>query len=106
MNVKTLPAIVFFSKLFEEYKSRQDDIKRRKLNFLFREAYKNFYSQCYIQHSIRQIKSGKVDLPAFEYAKRDARVAAIEVVMNIAKNNRINQCYTARINEYKKLGLI
>ena len=45
-------------------------------------------------------------LPAFEYAKRDARVAAIEVVMNIAKNNRINQCYTARINEYKKLGLI
>ena len=105
-NVKTLQPIVFLSNIWEDYKRKQDDIKRRKLIFLYREAYKNFYSQCYIQHQIRIIKSGKVDLPAFEYAKRDARAAAIEVVMTVAKNNRINQCYTARINEYKKMGLI
>lgn len=104
MEIRTLPAIVFLSNLYENYKREQDDIKRHKLCFLYRQAYNNFYEQYLIQHTLRA--RFEIDLPPFLYAERDAREKAMEVVLQVAKNNRINQCYSARIKELRKIGLI
>jgi len=103
MKIKTLPAVVFLSNLYENYKQKQDDIKQRKLCFLYRQAYNNFYEQYLIKHTLRC--KLEIDLPPFLYAERDARAKAIEVVLQVAKDNRINQCYSARIKELRKIGL-
>lgn len=103
MEIKTLPAVVFLSNLYENYKSEQNEIKQMKLRFLYDQAYNNFYEQFLLQHSLRC--KFEIDLPPFLYAERDARAKAIEVVLQVAKNNRVNQCYSARIKELRKIGL-
>lgn len=100
-NVLQLPALVYLKKLYNNYKSKQDELRQRKISFLFNQAYQNFYEQYLIQHSLKDY----VDLPAFVYAKRDATEKAIEVMLNVIKNGRVNQCYRARVEELKKMGL-
>lgn len=103
MKIKTLPAVVFLSNLYENYKREQNEIKQMKLRFLYEQAYNNFYEQFLLRHTLRS--RFEIDLPSFLYAERDARAKAIEVVLQVAKNNRVNQCYSARIKELRKIGL-
>ena len=102
MEIRTLPTVVFLSNIYENYEREQDELKQRKLCFLYRQAYNNFYEQFLIQHTLRC--KFEIDLPPFLYAERDARAKAIEVVLQVAKNNKIDQCYSARIKELRKIG--
>lgn len=99
-KVLKFPAIVFIGNLWENYKREQDELASKKLNFLYQEAYKNFYEQFLIMHSFRI--GNDVDLHPSLYAKADAEVKAREVVLHVAENGRLNQCYRARVEELGK----
>lgn len=99
-----LPMFVFISKLWEEHKQKQDELTQFKMKFLENEAYRCFYEQYLILHTLRIGNS--VDFHPSYYAKKDARAKAQEVVLNVMKRGRINQCYRARVIELKQMGVL
>ena len=99
-----LPLFVFISKLWETHKQKQDELTQVKMKFLENEAFKCFYEQYLIMHTNRI--GNKLDLHPSYYAKRDAHAKAQEIVLNVLKRGRINQCYRARIIELKKMGVL
>lgn len=102
-NIIKLPAIVFINKLLEDYKRKQDELTKFKMKFLEHEAYKKFYDQLLTQYTLKL--QCTVDFHPSIYAKKEAEAMAKEVVLQVAKDGRINQCYRARIEQIKK-GLI
>ncbi len=103
MKVLNFPLQKFIHNVFDEVKRKQDEITRKKTTFLYREAYKYFLDLYLTKKSIEQ----KVDFPAFAYLAGaatcdEAKILAEQAVLNIIKNNRINQCYTKRIKELRK----
>lgn len=103
-KVVKMPLHRFFHQVFEEIKKKQDDIKRRKTEFLYQEAYRYFLDLYLMKIAKHQI----IDLPPFMYetgrviceeAKRNAERAMLDVI----KADRIEHCYTKRIKELKKL---
>lgn len=106
-KILKFPLINYFHHLLEEKKARMDDIKRRKTEFLFAEAY-TYFLDLYLT---RTMASKAVDLPPFYYTTgaaicSEAYHNAEVVMIDVINDNRINQCYTKRIKELKKLGLI
>ncbi len=99
-NIQKLPAFVFISNLWENYKRKQDELTKFKMRFLEHEAYKNFYDQLLTQYTLKL--QGTVDFHPSYYAKKAAEAKAREVVLQVAKDGRINQCYRARVNELRK----
>lgn len=99
-NILKLPAFVFISNLWENYKRKQDELTKFKMRFLEREAYKNFYDQLLTQYTLKL--KGTVDFHPSIYAKKIAKAKAREVVLQVAKDGRINHCYRARIEEIRK----
>lgn len=99
-NILKLPAFVYISNLLENYKRKQDELTKFKMKFLEREAYKNFYDQLLTQYTLQL--QGTVDFHPSYYAKKEAQAKAREVVLQVAKNGRINHCYRARIEEIRK----
>lgn len=103
-KVVKMPLYRFFHQVFEEIKKKQDDIKRRKTEFLYKEAYR-YYLDLYL---MRIANEQIIDLPPFMYetgrviceeAKRNAEKAMLDVIMA----DRIEYCYTKRIKDIKKL---
>lgn len=106
-KVLEFPLLNYVHHLFEEQKAKMDDIKRRKAEFLFNEAYTHFLDL----YLTRTLASKTVDLPPFYYTTgaalcQEAFYRAESVMLDVIRDNRINQCYTKRINELKKIGLI
>lgn len=99
-GILQMPCFVYINKLWEDYKRQQDDLTKKKMHFLEQQAFNNFYEQFLILHKNRI--GHNIDLPAYFYAKKDAEAKAREVVLQVAANGRINQCYKARIDELKK----
>lgn len=103
-ELKKLPIIVFLSNAYENYKKQQDELTRHKINFLFNQAYQYLYPQFFKKH-IARIGSS-VDFHPSIYAKKDATAAAIDVVMQVAADGRVNQCYQRRVKELKSMGVL
>lgn len=104
--VLNFPLYNFFHQVFEEIKRKQDDIKRKKTEFLYREAYRFFLDE----YLMRIARERIVDLPDFMYETgrvicKEAQYKAEKAMLDVIKQNRINQCYTKRVNEIKKLKL-
>lgn len=102
-ELKKLPVIVFLSNLYENYKRKQNELTKRKIEFLFDTAYKHFYDQYLILHTIRI--GDDVDFHPHFYAARDAKAAAYEVILQVIKDGRINACYQKRIKVLKQMGV-
>ena len=99
-KVRKLPWFIFISKLWNEYKSKQDELLSKKMLFLEEQAYNNLYKQYLALHTQR-IGEG-LDFHPSLYAMRDARAKAREVVLRIAVDGKIDKCYRARIKELEK----
>lgn len=102
-KLKKLPLIVFLSNLYENYKNKQDELTKRKIEFLFDTAYKNFYEQYLILHTIRI--GNNVDFHPDFYAVRSAKKAAMQVILQVIKDGKINYFYQRRIKELMKMGV-
>lgn len=100
-ELKKLPIVVFFSNLYENYKRKQDELTKYKIEFLFNTAYKHFYNQYLFLHTKRI--SNNVDFHPHFYAERCAKEAALEVILQVIKDGRINRCYQKRIKELKNM---
>ena len=103
-KVVKMPLHRFFHQVFEEIKKKQDDIKRRKTEFLYQEAYRYFLDQYLMRITKEQI----VDLPPFMYETgrvicEEAQTKAEQAMLEVIQDNRINHCYTKRLREIKKL---
>ena len=106
-KVLEFPLMNYNHHIFEQKKSEMDDIKRRKTEFLFAEAY-TFFLDLYLT---RTRAAGIVDLPPFFYTTgaaicQEAMYNAEAVMLDVIEDKRVNQCYTKRIDELKKMGLI
>ena len=66
-KVSILPNL--FSNLLKQYKEKQDEIKKKKINFLMQEAYRYFYDL------LEFPKLSDVDLPEFIYEEQRKRIA-------------------------------
>ena len=103
--IMKFPLQKFIHNLYEETKKRQDEILRKKTNFLYREAYR-YYLDLYL---IRTANKKCIDIPAFYYETgivicEEARHNAEKVMLEVIKDGRVNQCYTKRIKELRKRG--
>lgn len=107
VKIINFPLQNFFHKVFEEAKRKQDDIKRKKTEFLYREAYRYFLDL----YLMKIVKEKVVDFPAFMYEAglvicKEAQTNAEQVMLDVIKQNRIDSCYSKRIKEIKKFAAI
>ena len=61
--ILNFPLRTFFHNVFEEVKKKQNDIQLRKINFLYKEAYKYFLEM----YLIKSENENRIDFPAFAY---------------------------------------
>ena len=95
-KVKLLPNL--FSNLLKQYRQKQNEIRQRKINFLFDEAYQYFYDL------LETPKVTDVDLPEFIYEEQRKRVAwekASKALLDVLADGRLNECYSRRMKELK-----
>lgn len=95
-KVKLLPNL--FSNLLKQYRQKQNEIRQRKINFLFDEAYQYFYDL------LETPKVADVDLPEFIYEEQRKRVAwekASKALLDVLADGRLNECYLRRMKELK-----
>lgn len=95
-KVSILPNL--FSNLLKQYKEKQDEIKKKKINFLMQEAYRYFYDL------LEFPKLSDVDLPEFIYEERRKRIAyqkASEALIDVIAEGRLEKCYSARVKKPK-----
>ena len=101
-KVSIIPRV--FTQLFEMYQKRQHDIRRKKIEFLHKQAFQYFYD---IQ-VIPEQKSDSNDIPYFvleEQRKRRAYDQASKALLDVIKDCRIDECYTRRVKELRKQGI-
>lgn len=106
-KVLKFPLMNYIHHILEEKKAEADDIMRRKIEFLTAEAYCHFLDL----YLTRTLAAKIVDLPPFYYTTgaaicQEAMYNAETVMLDVIRDKRVNQCYTKRINELKKMGLI
>lgn len=106
-KVSIIPRV--FTNLFEAYKQKQHDIRRKKIQFLERQAFQYFYDVQEV--SVPKVKQDEVDLPYFvqeiqaEKRRRDiAQDNASRVMLQVIKENRINECYSKRVKQLKEIA--
>lgn len=97
----------FFQQVFEEVKRKQNDIQRKKIEFLYKEAYR-FFLDTYL---MKIAKDRAIDFPAFMYEAgivicKEAETNAKQTILNVIRDNRVNECYTRRVNELKKFATV
>ena len=95
-KVKLLPNL--FSNLLKQYRQKQNEIRQRKINFLFDEAYQYFYDL------LETPKVADIDLPEFIYEEQRKRVAwekASKALLDVLADGRLNECYSRRMKELK-----
>ncbi len=93
-----------FKNLLESYTSRRDEIMRRKIRFLQREAYQYFYD---IEFTKLEAEKS-VNIPFFMAIRQIRRRAdewAAKAVLDVIASGRLNECYTKRIKQLKEMGI-
>ena len=93
-KVSILPNL--FSNLLKQYKEKQDEIKKKKINFLMQEAYRYFYDL------LEFPKLSDVDLPEFIYEEQRKRIAyqkASKALIDVIAEGRLEKCYSARVKQ-------
>ena len=98
-KVSVIPNL--FSNLLNQYKAKQDEIKRKKINFLTNEAYNYFYDL------LECPQVADIDLPEFIYEEQRKKLAyqkASEALMEVIAEGRVEQCYSKRMKELKNRG--
>ena len=106
-KILTIPNI--FTSLYEKYKKRQDDITKKKIEFLQEQAFQYFYD---IQENVAPINNeDKIEIPTFiqkiEIEKRRIKIArdnANRAVLEVVKNKKVNECYQKRIKQLKQMA--
>ena len=101
--VLQFPVKKFIANAYEKVRKKQNDIYRKKIDFLFKETYINFVKR----YLTRISKNETVDFPAFMYLSgkvicQEALNQAQEVVLSRIKAKKINTDYTRRIKELQK----
>lgn len=99
-NIFTMPIAVFFNNILENYKRKQDDLMKKKIEFLYHQAYQYFYD---IQETK---KLADIDLPYFVYDEKRKKIAkekATETMLEVIRENRVNQCYQKRVKELRRI---
>lgn len=99
---KQLGPVAWVKNLFEIYKQNQDELMRKKIDFLYKNTYK-FYLDLYLT-GVEQ--KNLVDIPAYLYRKgytksMIATQYAMQAMIEVIKSGRINECYTNLV-EYLK----
>lgn len=105
-KVLNFPLRNYFHNFFIELKKKQNDITRKKIEFLYQEAYK-YFLDVYLD---KITKENKVDLPPFFYETgkaicAEAQSNAEQVMLDVIADNRVNQCYSKRLKQIKELKL-
>lgn len=83
-NLKPMPNL--FMNLLNQYKKKQDDIRRKKINFLFKEGYNYFYDL------LETPEIQDVDLPYFIYEDRRKKLAyeyASKALLDVIKAKKL-----------------
>ena len=96
-----------FIQLYEAYKQKQNEIRKKRILFLEQQAFQFFYDL----EPLPEIKKSKgVDIPEFIQLKQAearriqiAKNKASRAMLNVIADNRINECYTKRVKQLKKL---
>lgn len=98
-KVSVIPNL--FSNLLKQYKAKQDELKKRKINFLTKEAYNYFYDLL----EVPQVAD--IDLPEFIYEEQRRKIAyqkASQALLDVIAEGRVNECYQKRMKELKNRG--
>ena len=103
-NKQTKP-FIWIKNLFNKYKKNQDELTQRKIEFLKNEMY-DYYLTLIIN---RKHSSEKIDLyPAIYEAREamnpEAKSLSEEAIISVIKDGRVEECYSKRVRELKKLG--
>lgn len=98
-----------FTNLFEAYKQKQHDIRKKKIQFLEQQAFQYFYDLQEL--SVPKVKNNEVDLPYFvqeiqaEKKRREiAQNNASRVMLQVIRENRVNECYSKRVKQLKEIA--
>lgn len=95
-KVKLLPNL--FSNLLKQYRQKQNEIRQKKIKFLFNQAYQYFYDL------LETPEVADIDLPEFIYEEQRKKVAyekASRALLDVLADGRLNKCYSRRIKELK-----
>ncbi len=95
-KVKLLPNL--FSNLLKQYRQKQNEIRQKKIKFLFNQAYQYFYDL------LETPEVADIDLPEFIYEEQRKRIAyekASRALLDVLTDGRLNKCYSRRIKELK-----
>ena len=91
--------INFIKSLLFIFKHRKDEINKRKIKFLYQEAFNYYYDVLELLYASGNV----IDLPfAIE---KTAKNKAMNAMLKIIADGRINECYTKRIKQLKALGI-
>lgn len=103
-KVSFLPHV--FGIILRKIRQRQRDIEQRKIDFLQNVAFQFFYDEI----GEIEVRTSGIDLPLFilqEKAKEKRHNLACSkaswAVLNILKENRLNECYTIAKKKQAKL---
>ena len=98
-----LKPVVFFSNLYENHSRKQNEMMRKKIEFLYDQAFRYFYEQ----EEMPEI--AEVDLPEFIYEKKRkdiAKTKTLQALLEVIKDGRVDECYRKRIAQLKKIKKI
>jgi len=103
-NVIKMPLYRFFHQAYIEIKKKQDDIKRKKIEFLYQEAY-HFFLDSYL---MKIAEKGAIDFPPYMYETgkiicQEAQNKAEQALLAVIEADKVNYCYTKRIRQIKNL---
>ena len=106
-KVSFIPKV--FTNLFEAYKQKQHDIRKKKIQFLEQQAFQYFYDLQEL--SVPKVKNNEVDLPYFvqeiQVEKKRREIAqnnASRVMLQVIRENRVNECYSKRVKQLKEIA--
>ena len=100
-TIKQFPITKLFHGLFETIKKKQDEIKQKKINYLFDISYEYYLDL----HLIN--KENKIELPDFLYKHGSvihpqAYRETERIMFEIINNNKVNKCYSLAIKKFGK----
>lgn len=101
-KVLNFPLQKFFHNMFEDLRKKQNDMTKKKIDFLYNEAYK-YFLDVYLD---RIAKQQILDLPPFFYTTgkvicEEAKSQAEQVMLDVIADGRINHCYSKRMKQVR-----
>lgn len=103
-NVLFLHPLVFFSNLYENYKSNQNELKRKKIEFIYSKIFAYYYKIEKIAAQSTRVFSS-VDIPECIYNKnieQRAREIALNKILKIIEKNEIDKVYSIVKSQWLK----